>query len=486
MYQNLYIDGRWTDAESTETITVVNPATEAVVGEVPQASAKDVVRAIEAARRAFDEGPWGRSTPRDRSAAMLRIAEVIDRRREEIVAINMAEAGSTRPVAEYAQVQNGLTQFVDMAERVLPGFPFEVGMLPLDGAILSQGVVLKEAAGVAALITPFNFPFFLNIMKLGPALAAGCTTILKPSPLTPLEAFVLGEIVEEADLPPGVLNVVTGDLAAGEELTSNPLVDVVSFTGSDAIGRKVMSQASSTLKKVVLELGGKSANIVLADADLDRAAADVVAGFTLHCGQTCTALTRVIVDERVHDELVERATQVLAAIKVGNPAEDGVGMGPLISSGQRDRVERYVQQSVEDGCRVAFGGGRPAGLDAGWFVEPTLLVDVANDHRVAREEIFGPVGVVISCKDEDEAVRLANDSDYGLGGSVWAADPKRAYAVAKRLRTGTVRVNGGGGGLNPTAPFGGYKQSGLGREWGDAGMSEFLETKSISWPVSRG
>jgi acyl-CoA reductase-like NAD-dependent aldehyde dehydrogenase len=486
----LYIDGQWVDTEGGEELAVVNPASEARIGAVHQASAKDVVRAIEAARKAFDHGPWPRMRPPERAQVMLRMSEAMERRRTEIVDLVVAEAGATRMLAEALQVGIPMDHFRDMAERVLPAFPFSEAMLPsagqgLTGPSLGQGVVVREPVGVTALITPFNFPFFLNIFKLGPALAAGCTTILKPSPNTPLEAFILGEIADEAGLPPGVLNIVTGDIAAGEELTRNRMVDAVSFTGSDSVGRKVMAQASDTLKKVVLELGGKSANIIFEDADLDRAVVDVIGGFTIHCGQGCALLTRTLVHESLYDELVSRVTAMLPFVAVGDPTDPQVAMGPLISAAQRERVERYIKTGVDEGARIAYGGNRPAGLDKGFFVEPTLFVDVDNSMTIAQQEIFGPVGVVIPFRDQDEAVRLANDSEYGLGGGVWSADPVRALEVARQLRTGYVNVNGGGGSLSPHGPFGGYKQSGLGREWGHYGLSEFLQHKTIAWSAGR-
>jgi acyl-CoA reductase-like NAD-dependent aldehyde dehydrogenase len=298
--------------------------------------------------------------------------------------------------------------------------------------------------------------------------------------------LVIGEIAEAAGLPPGVLNVVTGDIEAGRELTTNPLVDLVSFTGSDAVGRMVYGQAASTIKKVVLELGGKSANIVCEDADLDKVLQDVLFGMTVHAGQGCSLLTRTLVHSSRHDELVEKITAALQFVKVGDPAEPGTMMGPLISEAQRDKVEKLIRTGEEEGARVAFGGGRPSGLDKGYFVEPTLFTGVDNAMTIAQTEFFGPVGVVIPFDDDDDAVRLANDSRYGLAASVWAADPARAYEIAKRLQAGSVAVNGGGGGVTPHAAFGGYKQSGLGREWGEHGLSEYLQTKTVSWGVAAG
>jgi aldehyde dehydrogenase (NAD+) len=483
----LYIDGQWMDSTGDETLDVTNPATEESFATVPQATAADVDRAVAAARKAFDDGPWPQMSPRERGRIMLRMGEAFDRRRAELVDLNIREAGSIRPLAEFLQVGIPIEHFIDMADHTLLEFKFEEAMLPYVGQGIGQGVISREPFGVAGLISAYNFPFFLNLFKLAPALASGCTTVLKPSPYTPLEAFIIGEIADEAGLPPGVLNIVTGDVAAGEALTRHRDVDLVSFTGSDTVGRKVYSQASETLKKVVLELGGKSANIVLEDATIAKVVGDVVMGMTIHSGQGCSLLTRTIVHESLHDELVAQVKATLDYITVGDPTDPSTTMGPLISEQQRSKVEALIKVGQDEGAQIAYGGGRPAKLDKGYFVEPTLFVGVDNSMQIAQREFFGPVGVIIPFKDEDEAIRLANDSDFGLGGGVWSGDPARAYRVAKRMRTGTVVVNGGGGGgLSPYAAFGGYKQSGLGREWGAHGLSEFLQTKSISWGVASG
>jgi acyl-CoA reductase-like NAD-dependent aldehyde dehydrogenase len=482
----LYINGEWLDGTGSDTVTVVNPATEEVIGTVPQATAGDVNRAIEAARAAFDEGPWPRMKPRERAAIMLKMGEAFRRRRADIVELNIREAGSVRMLAEFLQVGIPIEHFIDMAERVVPRFDFEQPMLPYVGMGIGQGVIVREPYGVAGLISAYNFPFFLNLFKLAPALAAGCTTVLKPSPYTPLEALIIGEIADEAGLPPGVLNIVTGDVAAGEALTRHPMVDMVSFTGSDAVGRKVYTQGADTLKKVVLELGGKSANVILDDANIEKVVGDVIAGFTIHAGQGCSLLTRTIVHESLHDELVSRVKAGLDYVKVGDPSDPATAMGPLISAQQRAKVEELIRVGQQEGAHIAHGGGRPAGLDKGFFVEPTLFTGVGNAMQIAQKEFFGPVGIMIPFRTEDEAVRLANESPFGLGGGVWSGDPVRAYNIARQLRTGTVILNGGGGGLSPHAAFGGYKQSGLGREWGEHGLSEFLQTKSISWGVAAG
>jgi acyl-CoA reductase-like NAD-dependent aldehyde dehydrogenase len=460
---------------------VLNPATEEVIGTVPEGTVGDVDRAVAAARQAFDHGPWPALTIRERAAAMLRFADALDRRAQDLIELNILEVGSIRSWAGFLQVGLPIAHFRDMAERVLGQFPFEKPMPPTLGATLAQGVVRREPRGVAALISAYNAPTFLNLMKLAPALAAGCTVVLKPAPTTPLEAFVLGEIADEAGLPPGVLNIVTGDPAAAQAMTSHPGVDVVSFTGSDTVGRLVYSQAAPTLKKVILELGGKSASIVLPDADLTRVAPNVVLNMTAQTGQGCSLLTRTLVHESRLDELVGLVKQALDAVRVGDPADPATTMGPLISAAQRAKVESLIQAGRDEGAQIAYGGGRPPGLDKGFYVEPTLFVDVDNSMTIAQREFFGPVGVVIPFKDEEEAVRLANDSEFGLAAGVWAADPVHAYRIATRIRAGMIYINGGGAGSSPHTPFGGYKNSGLGVERGEYGLEEFLLSKSIIW-----
>ena len=485
----LFIDGNYVDASGDTTITVINPATEEQLGTVPEGTVADAQKAVGAARRAFDEGPWGRSTPRERAKVLGAMADIMTRRFSELVDLNIAEAGSIRPLAEFLQVGVPIEHMRDFAERVLYKYDFETPQTPYIGAGgqagIGQGIVQREAVGVAALITAYNFPLFLNVFKLAPALAAGCTVILKPSPDTPLEALILGEIADEAGLPPGVLNIVTGGVDASAELTTNAGVDMVSFTGSDAVGRRVYSQASETLKRVVLELGGKSANIVLGDTDIEKVLPDIIMNFTTHAGQGCSLQTRTLVQESIFDDVVNGLKAALDHIKVGNPADPAVTMGPLISAAQRGRVEALIRAGLDEGGQIAYGGGRPSGLDKGFYLEPTVFVDLDNSKTLARREVFGPVSVILPFQDDEEAIKMANDSDFGLGGGVWSKDPVRALNVARRIRTGQVTINGGGGGgLSPYSPFGGYKHSGLGREWGAAGMEEYLQTKSINWGVA--
>jgi len=482
--QRLFIDGKWTDGAGGATVGVLNPATGRELARVPEASVSDVDDAVAAARRAFDDGPWGRTTPKDRARTLSRFADLISDRMAEIVDLAITESGSPRKLSETLQTRVPLDHLRDMADRVLSTFPFERPMPPTFGLGIGQGVVLREPAGVVAAITPFNYPFYVDMLKVVPALAAGCTIVLKPSPYTPLAAMWLAEVLEQAELPPGVLNVVTGDLEAGRRLTAHPDVDLVTFTGSDSVGAKISEQAAGGIKKVILELGGKSANIVLADADLDKVVPHAAYGFTRHSGQGCACLTRVLVHQSRYDEVVERLAAQLATLKIGDPDDPGTDMGPLIREAQRERVERYVRIGQEEGARLVSGGGRPPGLTEGYYHEPTLFADVTPSMRIAREEIFGPVGVVIPFADDSEAVAIANDSDFGLSGAVWSRDTQRGYALARRVRTGMVYLNGGGGGTNPHGPFGGYKRSGIGREFGEAAIDEYLESKSVMWGVA--
>lgn len=483
MRTDLFIDGSWHDGGHGPTLAVENPATAETITHVAQASTEDAERAIAAARRTFDDGAWSRMAFDERQAIMRAFAEAVHARKDLFVDLVVAEAGSTITLARTGQVGVPLVHLRDLVDRVMPTFPTVRAQPPTFGAGIGQGVVLREPVGVVSAITAFNYPVMLNLFKIAPALAAGCTVILRPSPLTPLSALALGDAAQEAGLPDGVLNVVTGDVDVSNVLTSDPRVDMVTFTGSDAVGKLILAQAAPTVKKVVLELGGKSVNIVTAGADLDAAAAHAVLNFTRHSGQGCAAFTRILAHRSIHDDLVERVMAHLDSITVGDPTDESTDMGPLISDRQRARVLSYIELGQSEGAKLVFGGGPTAGLARGHFVDPALFVGADNSMRISREEIFGPVGVVIPFADDDEAVAIANDSPYGLSGSIWAADPAHAYALATRLRTGMVHINGVGGGVNPYSPFGGYKHSGIGREWGEAGLDEFFETKSVNWPV---
>lgn len=492
MHEKLFIDGKWDEGSTGEQISVVNPATEEEIGQVPQASVGDVERAIRAAHTAFGDGRgvWPSMKPKDRSRLLHAFCDELDAQHEELVRLAIVEMGTSQAIAEASQVSGGtalMRQWADTAAT----FQFEEFLPVARGAAnVGQTLVRKEPIGVVAAITPFNAPHLINMWKLAPALALGNTVVLKPSPYTPFSAVIVAKAAEKAGLPPGVVNIVTGDREAGELLTSHPLVDLVTFTGSDGVGRLIAAQAGSSLKRVVLELGGKSALVVFDDVDLDdpRIIGALVNGATSRAGQGCALTTRVLVESSIYDEVARRAVEALEKVKVGDPADATVKMGPLIRESQRARVENYIDIAKSEGAVLATGGKRPGHLDRGYFVEPTLFTGVRNDMRIAQEEVFGPVSVMIPFDGTEEAIAIANDSKFGLGGAVWSGNRRRAFEVADSLRTGTVNVNGGSGagtsGPPPFgAPFGGYKHSGLGREHGAVGASEFLEYKTVSYPI---
>lgn len=458
----------------------INPATEEVLGTAADASADDMDRAIAAARRAFDETGWA-TDHAFRARCLRQLREGLRRRADELRELTIKEVGAPRFLTFGAQLDapvDDLAWFADLVEDY--GWERDLGRAEPMG-MPSHRRVVREAAGVVGAVTPWNFPHQINLAKLGPALAAGNTVVLKPAPDTPWCAAVLGEVVaEDTDIPPGVVNVVTSsDHALGAQLTRDPRVDLVSFTGSTATGRDVMASAAGTLKRVFLELGGKSAFVVLDDADLRAACSYAAFAGITHAGQGCAITTRILVPRERHDEAVEITARALAKLGAGDPQDDRTICGPVISARQRERIEGYLDLAVEEGGAFACGGGRPAGRDKGFWIEPTLITGLTNDSRAAREEIFGPVLVLLPHDGDDDAVRIANDSPYGLSGAVHGEDVERARAVAKRLRTGTVSVNGGVW-YGADVPFGGYKQSGIGREMGVAGFEEYLETKAIA------
>jgi aldehyde dehydrogenase (NAD+) len=482
----LFIGGEWRDATGAGADTVVNPATEEIVGTVPRGSAADARAAVAAARAAFEDGPWGRSHGRERAERLRALQAALATRLDQLTALVVAETGTTLAVARSHQVTVPVTEHLDYwAEAATrPDLNAKAPKVARrsDGTRwLGNWVVRREPVGVVAAITPFNFPLLLNLMKLGPALAMGNTVVLKPSPYTPFSALVLAEAVAEADFPPGVVNVVTGGPDAGEVLTSDARVDMVTFTGSDGVGARIATQAAPTLKRLLLELGGKSALIVRADADVEAAATAGAADLTFHAGQGCALCTRHLVHVDVFDRYVELAADRLAKVRLGDPADPSTTMGPLIRRAAVDRVAAAVDEARQAGAAVVTGGQRPPDRPVGFFYEPTLITGAGNGWPVAREELFGPVGVVLPFETDEEAVALANDSPYGLSGHVFSRDTGAAFELACRLRTGEVKLNGGPGTLSADAPFGGYKRSGLGREFGDEGLDEYCQLKTIKY-----
>jgi acyl-CoA reductase-like NAD-dependent aldehyde dehydrogenase len=467
-YDKIFIDGSWVPSDGNGTLEVVNSTTEEVMATVPQGTSSDVDKAVSAARAAFES--WSQTPPGERAKYLNKIAEGLMVRMDELATLISQEVGMAKNMSSLIQVGLPLASFQNNAQ-ILEDFSFEEE--------LGNSLVVKEPAGVVGCITPWNYPLHQISAKVAPALAAGCTVVLKPSEVAPCNAFVLAEVVAEAGLPAGVFNLVTGEgPVVGEAIAAHAGIDMVSFTGSTNAGRRVAAVAADTVKRVALELGGKSPNVILDDADLEKAVTAGINMCFLNSGQTCTALTRMIVPQDKLAEVEEIATRVAETFTVGDPFDDATRLGPLVSAPQRDRVRGYINKGVEEGAKLVTGGAEaPDGLEQGYFVQPTVFSDVSNDMTIAQEEIFGPVLSIIPYSDEDEAVRIANDTPYGLAGAVWAGDLERAKAVARKIRTGQVDVNGGS--FNAMAPFGGYKQSGYGRELGSYGFEEFLEVKSM-------
>ena len=478
----LLIDGRLVTGGGGSFQTV-NPATEEVLGVAADANADDMGRAIDAARRAFDETDWSTDTE-FRVRCLRQLQAVLKERTEELREITIAEVGAPRMLTSAAQLEGpveDLSFCADTAESY--EWSTDLGIASPMG-IKTRRRIAREAVGVVGAITPWNFPHQINLAKIGPALAAGNTVVLKPAPDTPWCAAAIGELIaEHTDIPPGVVNIVTSsDHGVGALLAKDPRVDMVSFTGSTATGRSVMADGAATIKKVFLELGGKSAFIVLDDADLAGACSMSAVTASMHAGQGCAITTRLVVPRARYDEAVEAAAATMAGLKPGDPQDAGTICGPLISARQRDRVQGYLDSAIDEGGTFAVGGGRPAERDTGFFIEPTVIAGLDNNAKVSREEIFGPVLTVIAHDGDDDAVHIANDSVYGLSGTVFSADEERANRVAARMRVGTVNINGGVW-YSADMPFGGYKQSGLGREMGLAGFEEYLEIKAIATAV---
>ena len=478
----MLIDGELVEAASGKRFENINPATEEVLGEVADASAEDMQRAIDAARRAFDETDWSTNHAlRKRCLEQLQAALEAEREayREEII----AEVGSPRMMTFAAQVDWPIDEALGWPTEMIDKFEWERSLPNSEMmGMKSRRGVIKEAMGVIGSIVPWNYPLEVTLNKLGPILATGNTTIIKPAPDTPWNGTRLGRLIaEKTDIPAGVVNVITSaDHLVGEELTLSPKVDLISFTGSTVTGKRIMEKGAATLKRVFLELGGKSAMIVCDDADFPSSV-PMASMVCVHGGQGCAMQTRLLLPRSRYDEGVELITAGMAAVPYGDPASDAVVMGPLVSAKQRDRVLGYIAKGQEEGAKLVFGGGRPAQFPKGWYVEPTLFVDVDNTMTIAQEEIFGPVLVVIPYEDDDDAVRIANESNYGLSGGVVSASEERGTAIARRIRTGSISVNGGLW-YGADSPYGGYKDSGIGRQCGIEGLEQYLETKAIAWP----
>jgi acyl-CoA reductase-like NAD-dependent aldehyde dehydrogenase len=464
----LYIGGEWIAPSGDGTIDVINATTEEVMGRIPEGTAEDVDRAVQAARGAFDA--WSQVPATDRAELCAAVAVRLQDRAEEIATLISQEMGM--PLGLSIAIQAGLPAMTFGSQ------PDLVGQVAWEERI-GNSLVVREPVGVVGAITPWNYPLHQICAKVAPALTAGCTIVVKPSEVTPLNAFLLAEIIDEVGVPAGVFNLVTGyGPVVGEALAAHPGVDMVSFTGSTRAGRRVSEVASATVKRVALELGGKSPNVILDDADLQKAVVDGIAKCYLNSGQTCSALTRMLVPREQLGAAEQIAKATAEAWKVGDPFAEGSNLGPLVSETQRERVRGYIEKGVAEGARLVTGGAEPPeGLDKGYFVRPTVFSDVTPEMTIAQEEIFGPVLVIIPYDDEADAVRIANDTEYGLAGGVWSGDEERAKSVARRIRTGQVEINGGV--FNPLAPFGGFKQSGHGRELGRLGLEEFLAVKSL-------
>ena len=463
-----YINGEWVDSHSGQTLDVINPATEEVAGKIAAGNKEDVDDAVAAAKSVYLK--FRNTSVEERKALLERIADEYENRKEDLIDAMTDELGSPIEKSESVHYQMGLNHFRE-ASKAIDRIEFEERR--------GDDLVVKEGIGVAGLVTPWNFPTNQTSLKLAGAFAAGSPVVLKPSEETPFAAIILAEIFEKAGVPKGVFNLVNGDgEGVGNPLSEHPDVRMMSFTGSGPTGRKIMEKAAQDFKKVSLELGGKSPLVILDDVDVEKAAKGAVAKFVLNTGQVCTAATRTIIPESIKDEFIEAATKAINNVKVGNPREKGQDIGPVISKKQFDTVQSYIQKGIDEGATLAAGGvGKPEGLEKGYFIKPTLFTDVKNDMTIAQEEIFGPVGTIITYKDLDEAIEIANDTVYGLAAYVYGNDTEQVRKVARSIEAGTVELNDAG--RKPDLPFGGYKQSGIGREWGDYGIEEFLEVKAI-------
>ncbi|MHB8466587.1 MAG: aldehyde dehydrogenase [Acidimicrobiales bacterium] len=479
IYKELYIGGEWVQPSSSETIDVFSASTEELIGQVPDGTPADIDRAVAAARLAFDEGPWPHMSPVERAAVLGRLSQALQARATDLADVISAQNGSPKSWSLMGQVFSS-TMVLDTYVRLATEYQWVETRTGMMGNTVR---VRRAPVGVVAGITPWNVPLFIAAMKLGPAMIAGCPMVLKPSPETPLDGYLLAEAAIEAGVPAGVINIVPAGRETGEHLVKHPGIDKVSFTGSTAAGQRIGELCGGQLKRCTLELGGKSAAIVLDDVVLDDALlGELVQSGMMNNGQVCGAQTRILAPRSRYAEVVEALGAAVGALKVGDALDEATQVGPLVAERQRTRVEGYLESGRSEGARVVVGGGRPKDLARGWFVEPTVFADVDNGMKIAREEIFGPVLSVIPYDGEDQAVKIANDSDYGLCGSVWTADAAHGEQVAARVRTGVVAINGSLI-LDFNSPFGGFKKSGIGRELGPEGIAPYTELQSIILPI---
>jgi aldehyde dehydrogenase (NAD+) len=473
----LFIDGKWAAPAGTDVIEVISPHSEEVIAKVPHASERDIDAAVAAARRAFDTGPWPRTAPSERADVMAKLSQLLQARGPEIADVITKQNGSPSSWSLMGQVFSS-TMVLDFYTNLTRTYQFEEERL---GTLGTPALVRKEPVGVVAAIVPWNVPLFVTMLKLGPALASGSTVVVKPSPETVLDSYILAECLTEAGVPEGVVNIVQAGREVGEYLVTHPDIDKVAFTGSTAVGKHIAALCGERLRRFTLELGGKSAAIILDDAPIDTAIPGLLPAAMMNNGQACVAQTRILASRSKYDEVVDALVEQVRALKLGDPMDPEVQVGPLVAKRQQDRVLGYIESGQDEGAKVAIGGGR--GLDRGWYIEPTVFTGVDNKMKIAQEEIFGPVIAVIPYDDEQNAIDIANDSPYGLSGTVWSADTDRATEIAKQVRTGTISINGFM--LDFSCPFGGFKQSGMGRELGPEGLEAYLESKTISFPSGR-
>jgi aldehyde dehydrogenase (NAD+) len=476
-YDKLFIGGKWTEPSTSEVIEVHCPATGEYVGKVPLAAAGDVDAAVAAARAAFDDGPWPTTPPKERAAVIANALKLLEEHKDQFAKLLGAETGQPPLTVETMHWMSGIGAMNFFAGPAVD----QVKWQEVRNGSYGQTIVYREPVGVVGAIVAWNVPLFLAVNKLGPALLAGCTVVLKPAAETPLTANALAEVLAEAGLPEGVLSVVPGGIETGQALTSNPDVDLFTFTGSSGVGKEVGRRAAELLKPCTLELGGKSAAILLDDVDLAASIPMLVFSGIMNAGQACVAQTRILAPRPRYDEIVDAVSNFVQALPVGPPSDPAAQIGPLISEKQRARVEGYIAKGIEEGARLVCGGGRPEGLDKGFFVQPTVFADVNNNMTIAQEEIFGPVLSIIPYDTEEDAIKIANDSVYGLAGSVWTTNIPRGIEISEKIRTGTYAINWYA--FDPGCPFGGYKNSGIGRENGPEGVEHFTQQKSVLMPM---